>query len=58
MKENLDLVKVLNDCHKGLDNHNEPCVLDIYHVKTELEINSTNGIQQDTVVVWKNTTLI
>ena len=53
MNENLDLVKVLKDCHKGLDNHNEPCVLVVYRVKTELEINSTNCIQQDTVVVWK-----
>ena len=33
--------------------YNEPCALDVYRGKTEIEIHTINGVPQDTVVVWK-----
>lgn len=32
----------------------QPQAIDVYRNKTELEITSVNGVQRDTVVVWKN----
>ena len=43
----LGKIDAINEINK------EPKAIDVYRGKTELEINSTNGIQQDTVVVWK-----
>lgn len=32
----------------------EPTVIDVYRGLTELEITSVNGVEKDTVVVFKN----
>ena len=32
--------------------------IDVYHNKIELVITSVSGVPQDTLVLWKNTTLI
>lgn len=36
----------------------EPKAIDVYRGKTELKIDSINGVTQDTLVLWKNTTSI
>ena len=35
----------------------EPKAIDVYRNKTELEITSVNGVPQDTIVVWKNSSV-
>lgn len=44
-------INAINEINK------EPKAIDVYRGKTELKITSVNGVPQDTVVVWKNTTL-